>query len=155
MGAGVCGPGAGARHAARPGQDGGELGDVAREYGAAPGAASAVFHKLGCAMACGANIGSRPGPANTEIEPNANALSRRGTGELGGMAEQLGAALGTASATISGLGCGAGAPERGAPPKRGEEDAWCTDAGVAIGGRRGTRWTWRGLFRRRWREAGR
>jgi hypothetical protein len=52
------------------------------------------------------------------------------------MAEQLGAALGTASATISGLGCGAGAPERGA--KRGEEDAWCTDAGVAIGGRRGS-----------------
>jgi hypothetical protein len=71
------------------GQDNGELSDVAQNYGTTPGTASAVFPRLGYAMADGANINSQPGPTTTKIESKASTLSRQGTGELGNMAEQL------------------------------------------------------------------
>ena len=60
------------------GQDNGELSDVAQKYGTTPGTASAVFPRLGYAMAYGANINSLPGPVNTKIEPKASTLSRQG-----------------------------------------------------------------------------
>jgi len=75
------------------GQDNGELSDVAQKYGTTPGTASAVFSRLGNAMADGANINSQPGPTNTKIKSKASTLSRQGTGELGNMAEQLGTTL--------------------------------------------------------------
>jgi hypothetical protein len=62
------------------GQDNGELSEVAQKYGTTPGTASAVFPRLGYAMACGANNSSRPGPVYTKIEPKASTLSRQGTG---------------------------------------------------------------------------
>ena len=85
------------------GQDNGELSDVAQKYGTTPGTASAVFPRLGYAMADGANINSQPGPTNTKIKSKASTLSRQGTGELGNMAEQFGTTLGTASAILNRL----------------------------------------------------
>ena len=77
------------------GQDNGELIDVSQKYGTTPGTASAIFPRLGYAMAYGANTRSRPGPVNTKIEPKASTLLRQGTGVLGNMAEQHGTTLGT------------------------------------------------------------
>jgi len=120
------------------GQDNGELSDVAQKYGTTPGTASAVFPRLGYAMADGANINSQPGPTNTKIKSKASTLSRQGTGELGNMAEQFGTTLGTASAILNRLGYGTDAPERDTPPKQGEKDSWYTVSGVAIDTQRGS-----------------
>jgi len=120
------------------GQDNGELSDVAQKYGTTPGTASAVFPRLGYAMADGANINSQPVPANTKIESKASTLSRQGTGELGNMAERLGTTLGTASAILNRLGYDTDAPERDTSPKQGEKDSWYTVSGVAIDKQRGS-----------------
>jgi hypothetical protein len=120
------------------GQDNGELIDVAQKYGTTPGTASAVFPRLGYAMADGANINSQPVPANTKIESKASTLSRQGTGELGNMAERLGTTLGTASAILNRLGYDTDTPERDTSPKQGEKDSWYTVSGVAIDKQRGS-----------------
>ena len=50
------------------GQDNGESSDVAQELGTTPGTASAVFPRLGYAMADGTNITRQPGHNNTQSQ---------------------------------------------------------------------------------------
>ena len=59
------------------GQDNGESSDVAQKHGMTPGTASAVFPRLGYAMADGTNITRQPGQANNKSESKASTLSRQ------------------------------------------------------------------------------
>ncbi len=77
------------------GQDNGESSDVAQKHGTTPGTASAVFPRLGYAMADETNITRQPVPDNNKSESKARTLSRQDTGELGNMVERLDTILGT------------------------------------------------------------
>ena len=79
------------------GQDNGELGDMAQQYGTTLDTALAIFPRLRYDMANGSNINTQLGPVYTKIELKASTQSLQDKGELGNMAEQHGTTLGTAS----------------------------------------------------------